>query len=120
MQQDSDNKKAEKEEKKKKGTKPSLDLNEYTGIYEDKMYGKAKISERKGKLFLKLLPTENLFTSVMEHWHYNTFTIKFKDPFLPQGFVTFDFNADGRITGFKIDLPNPDLHFHNLDFKRIE
>lgn len=113
-------KKAAREGKRKKGSKPSLANRDYAGIYNDKMYGKAEIIQDKGKLMLKLIPTEELFTSEMEHWHYNTFRIKFKDPFLSHGFVTFDFNADGDITGFKIDLPNPDLHFHNLNFKRIE
>jgi hypothetical protein len=69
---------------------------------------------------LTLLPTKELFTSPMQHWHYDTFRIKFRDPFLPPGFVTFSLNADAEITGFKIDLPNPDFHFFNLDFKRVQ
>jgi hypothetical protein len=54
----------------------------------------------------------------MSHWHFDTFRIKFKDPFLPEGFVNFDKNSNGEITGFTIDLPNPDFHFYNLYFKR--
>jgi CubicO group peptidase (beta-lactamase class C family) len=100
-------------------TKPSLELDRYTGLYEDTMYGKAKIDMRNGKLILTLLPTKEKFTSSMEHWHFDTFRIRFKDQFLPEGFVTFDFNTQREITCFKIDLPNPDFHFHNLDFRKV-
>jgi len=63
------------------------------------------------------LPTKELFTSKMEHWHFDTFRIKFNDPFLPQGIVTFNKNSRGKIIEFTIDLPNPDFHFYNLIFE---
>lgn len=112
--------KAEREQKRVRGTTPSLALEKYAGLYEDRVYGKAKIGLEMKKLVLTLLPTKDVFTSPMEHWHYNTFRIRFKDEFLPDGFVTFDMDSDGKITGFTIDLPNPDFHFHHLDFKKIE
>jgi hypothetical protein len=112
--------KAEREQKRVKSTTPSLALGKYVGVYEDRVYGKAKIGLEMKKLVLTLLPTKDVFTSPMDHWHYNTFRIRFKDESLPNGFVTFDFNSDGKITGFTIDLPNPDFHFHHLDFKKIE
>jgi CubicO group peptidase (beta-lactamase class C family) len=102
-----------------KGTSPSFTLSEYAGTYEDKMYGKVVIEGDKRGIKLTMLPTKELFTSELEHWHFNTFRIKFNDPFLPYGFVTFTLNADGKITGFTIDLPNPDFHFENLNFKKI-
>ncbi len=52
----------------------------------------------------------------MEHWHYNTYKIEFADPFLPPGFVTFNFNETGKIIGFKIKMDAPDFHFNDLDF----
>lgn len=105
--------------KRIEGTSPSFALSDYTGAYEDKMYGKAIIEENESGIKLTMVPTKDLFTSGLEHWHFNTFRIKFNDPFLPHGFVTFEFNADGKITGFKIDLPNPDFHFYNLNFKKF-
>lgn len=90
-----------------------------TGTYKDHMYGKAKVFSSKKGLILSLLPSQKLFTSTLEHWHYNTYKIKFKDPFLPRGFVTFHLNSDGQVKDFKIDLPNPDFHFSNLLFKKI-
>ncbi len=109
----------EREKKRIKRSRPSLKLEKYTGSYEDKVYGKADIRLEKKKLVLTLVPTQEVFTSEMEHWHYDTFRVRFKDSFLPSGLVTFSFDAEGNVTGFKIDLPNPDFHFKNLDFKKI-
>ena len=103
-----------------KDTKPSLQMENYTGIYEDKMYGKAEVKIKDGQLFVTLLPTAELFHSSMEHWHFDTFKIEFNDPFLPPGFVTFSIDGRGKIAGFTIDLKNPDFHFYKLDFVKVE
>jgi len=107
------------EEDRVKNTSPSLSDSAYAGIYEDKMYGKAKIEISEDGLLITLLPTAKLFTSKLEHWHYETFKIKFNDPFLPAGFVTFSINSKGEVSGFKIDMDAPDFHFHKLDFIRL-
>ncbi|MCB0853149.1 MAG: serine hydrolase, partial [Bacteroidetes bacterium] len=87
----------EKEEKRLEAqipkTKPSLKEKEYAGIYEDKMYGKAEVKFESGKLYLTLLPTKELFTGRLEHFHYNTFKVEFKDSYLPFGLVTFELNS---------------------------
>lgn len=108
-----------REEARIKNTKPSLALEKYTGIYQDKMYGQAKVEMREGQLFITLLPTAALFHSSMEHWQYDTFRIQFNDPYLPEGFITFSFDSNANITGFKIDLENPDFHFYKLDFAKV-
>jgi CubicO group peptidase (beta-lactamase class C family) len=100
-------------------TRPSLEPGRYAGIYEDRVYGRAQIVFENETLVLSLLPAKEVFTSDMEHWHYDTFRVKFRDSFLPQGFVTFQFDSNGEVIGFKIDLPNPDFHFHHLDFKKV-
>ena len=110
---------AEKAAKRAVNTKPSLELAQYAGTYQDEMYGNARIEIESDQLKVTLLPTKEKFVSKMEHWHHDVFRIKFKDEFLPEGFVTFGFNSDGEVTGFKIDLPNPDFHFFNLDFKKL-
>lgn len=102
------------------GTSPRLGLDAYAGAYEDPVYGLAQVEHKEGCLQLTLLPTAALFTSPLEHWHHDTFRIRFKDLMLPPGFVTFSFDSAGRVTGFKIDLKNPDLHFHQLDFRRLD
>jgi hypothetical protein len=99
--------------------KANIPMEDLVGEYEDEVYGKAVIEKKDGKLNLRMLPSEDIFTSSLEHWQQNTYRIQFKDKFLPEGFVTFNVNANGEVIDFKIDLPNPDFHFYNLDFKRL-
>jgi len=101
-----------------KNTVPSVALDEYVAEYEDKVYGAAKVELKNGKLYLTLIPTAELFSSEMTHWHLDTFEVEFKDKMLPKGYVTFSFDSYGRVMGFKIDLPNPDFHFYQMDFMK--
>ena len=102
-------------------TKPSIPLSGYTGTYTGAMFGDAKVSEENGKLVLRLMPS-SLFVGDLEHWHFDTFRIKWRDsivyPF-PRGFVTFSLNAQGKTDEMKIDVPNPDFDFKELEFKRV-
>jgi len=101
------------------GTNPSLELASYAGFYEDKMYGKASVELIEDKLTIKLLPAEELLSSTMDHWHYDTFSIDFKDPFLPKGLISFNLNGYGNADYFTIDVHSPDFHFQKLKFERI-
>jgi CubicO group peptidase (beta-lactamase class C family) len=119
---------AEAEEKKKieaqraLNTKPSLQLAGYTGAYGGAMYGDAKVTEENGKLVVRLAPSAT-FVGDLEHWHYDTFRIKWRDsivyPF-PRGFVTFVIDENGKPSEMKIDVPNPDFDFKELEFKRLD
>ncbi len=111
---------AAREESRIKDTKPSLPLESYVGIYKDKMYGQAEVSLEDGKLKIVLLPAKEVFTATMDHWHYDTFKVAFKDPFLPAGYITFNFDSKRNIEGFKIDLKSNDFHFFNLDFRKLD
>ena len=108
------------ENERAKNTQPSLPLARYGGSYAGEMYGEAKIIEENGKLVLRLIPSPN-FVGDLEHWHYDTFRVKWRSsivyPF-PKGFVTFTLNARGQINEMKLDVPNPDFDFKELEFKR--
>ena len=110
----------EKDNTRIDGTKPSFDLIKYVGMYEDKMYGKAEISINKNKLHLELLPSRKLFTADLNHWHYDTFIFKFRDEFLPEGYLTFISDGIGNPGYFKIELDNPDFHFYKLRFVKTD
>ncbi|MEZ5149503.1 MAG: serine hydrolase [Bacteroidales bacterium] len=110
----------DKEEARVHNTEPSLELKAYTGIYEDKMYGKAEITLTNGDLQVCLLPTKDLFTAQLNHWHYNTFSFSFNDPFLPEGFLTFFPDQDLKPSYFTIELENQDFHFYKLKFEKVE
>lgn len=104
---------------RKTETTPSLELSNYVGTYTDKYYGNATVSlEGKGKrakLKIVLEPAKELFTGVADHWQDDTFVFQFNDEFLPRGFAHFQL-SENKVSGFKIELPNPDFHFSNLNF----
>lgn len=121
-----DAKKTDAEEAKKledsrvKNTKPSLAMKDYSGTYTGELYGDATISEENGKLVLKMLPSPN-FIADLEHWHYDTFKIKWRPSVaydFPAGFVTFTIDKNGKSAEFSIDQPNNDFWFYELEFKR--
>lgn len=101
-------------------TKPSFAPSACTGTYTDKIYGDAVISEQGGVLSLRFNPAPGLFTGTLSHWHYDTFQWQHADPFLEPGYVTFSFDADHKVNGFKVDLHSPDFHFWKLDFRKAE
>ena len=71
------------------------------------MYGESKVTEEQGKLMLRYSAA---FTGELEHWHYDTFRVKWSNPVLTEAFVTFTLNTQGRVDELKIQ---------NLgDFKR--
>ncbi|QQS39902.1 MAG: serine hydrolase [Acidobacteriota bacterium] len=108
------------EESRKLGTKPSLSLEGYAGTYVDKMYGDAEVSVESGKLVLKLKPAPN-FVADLEHWHHDTFRIRWRPSVaynFPPGFVVFKLGKDGTPEDLVIDQPNNDFWFYELEFKR--
>ncbi|MFN8208447.1 MAG: serine hydrolase [Bacteroidales bacterium] len=100
------------------GTQPSLALAGYCGIFNDDTYGKAEVKLENDLLKLTLLPSAGILSGTLEHWHYNTFKVTFRDETLNFGLITFSLDAAGKVTGFKIDLPSGDFHFNDLDFKK--
>jgi CubicO group peptidase (beta-lactamase class C family) len=105
-----------------KDTRPSLALEKYAGTYTGSMYGDAKVALENGRLVLRLAPSPN-FVGDLEHWQYDTFRVKWREtivyPF-PKGFVTFTLDARGRVDEMKLDVPNPDFDFKELEFKRAQ
>lgn len=101
-----------------KGTVPSADASKLQGTYVDKVYGAAHIADAGGQPVLSFEPARELFTGRLEHWHYDTWKWDHADPFLEPGYITFEFDADHRITGFKVDLHSPDFHFYKLHFEK--
>jgi CubicO group peptidase (beta-lactamase class C family) len=91
-------KKAEAE--RVKGTSPSLALDKYAGPYQSEMYGDAKVTLDNGKLVVHYGPG---FTGDLEHWHYDTFRVTWRDRMEGKGFVSFTLNRQGKIERMKIE-----------------
>lgn len=105
-----------------KNTKPSLVPANYAGKYTDELYGDAVVSNENGKLVLRFVQSPN-FVADLEHWHYDTFQIKWRPSVaydFPRGFVTFTIDKTGKTDEMKIDQPNNDFWFYELNFRRAE
>ena len=101
-------------------TKPSLSIKDYAGTYSGDMYGDVTVTEENGKLVMRLVPAPN-FVADLEHWHYDTFQIKWRGSVnynFPRGWVTFTIDKNGKTDQLKIDQPNNDFWFYELDLKR--
>ena len=103
-------------------TKPTLSASAYAGIYSSQMYGDVTIAEENGKLVMRFGPSPN-FVADLEHWHYDTFQIKWRPSVaynFPRGFVTFTIDKNGKTDQLKIDQPNNDFWFYELELKRTK
>ena len=89
-----------REEQRVAGTKPSLSLAGYAGIYSDSMYGDASVELEKDHLVVRY---GTAFTGDLEHWHYDTFRAKWRARQLGEAFVTFALGADGKAQELQIE-----------------
>ncbi|HEX2271089.1 MAG TPA: serine hydrolase [Pyrinomonadaceae bacterium] len=88
------------EDERVKGTSPSLALEKYAGTYQNEMYGEAKFAMKDGKLTSERGP---YFHGDLEHWHYNTFRVVWRDQMGGKGFVNFRLNTKGQPDSVSID-----------------
>jgi CubicO group peptidase (beta-lactamase class C family) len=103
-------------------TKPTLSLAGYAGTYSSQMYGDVMVAEDSGHLVLRLGPAPN-FVADLDHWHYDTFQIHWRPSVaynFPRGFVTFTIDKNGKTDQLKIDQPNNDFWFYELDLHRTK
>jgi CubicO group peptidase (beta-lactamase class C family) len=105
-----------------KNTKPSLAAKDYAGTYAGDLYGDVVVAEENGKMVLRFTPSPN-FVADLEHWHYDTYRIKWRPSVaynFPPGFVTFTIDKNGKPEEIKIDQPNNDFWFYELELKRAK
>lgn len=102
------------------GTKASMKNSDYVGIFYTPMYGDIYIKNESGKLRLEFSHAP-LLSATLEHWHYDTFEIKWDKEHAWFGFgtVQFNFDAQRNIKGILIDVPNNDIFFHELDLEKV-
>jgi CubicO group peptidase (beta-lactamase class C family) len=92
------------------GTAPSLPLDAYSGSYADSLYGEASVALEAGQLVLRFGPAS---VGDLEHWHYDTFRARWRDRTFGKSLLTFSLGPDGKVSGMKIDLGEPN------DFRRV-
>lgn len=119
-QQKAEDAKAEEEKLKNRieNTHPSLAQDGYTGTYGGEIFGDATVEVEDGVLVVQFVPSPK-FRGILKHLHYDTYEITFSEfPSLPKGTCNFILGADGRVSEMKIDVPNPDFDFTELEFKK--
>jgi CubicO group peptidase (beta-lactamase class C family) len=102
-------------------TKPSLAEAEYAGTYGGAMFGNATVTQEDGKLVLRLLPNKDLVAD-LSHWHHDTYVLKWRQDmsWFDEGTVNFILDVSGKVSEMKIDVPNEDFWFTELEMKRLK
>ena len=107
------------EEHQVSGTTPSVPLEEYAGTYGGDLYGDATVAVADGHLVLQFLPAAELVGD-LKHLHYDTFIVEWRNqfPWFGRGTVQFILDAAGQPVEMKVDVPNEDFWFTELEFLR--
>ncbi|MEZ6043256.1 MAG: serine hydrolase [Planctomycetaceae bacterium] len=102
------------------GTQPSRSLDAYAGEFRCPLYGDASVTKEGQGLVLRLLPNEHLIAD-LEHIQFDTFRIRWRNQFAWFGDGTIQFVPDAKqvFQQLRLDVPNDDLWFYELDFRRI-
>ena len=97
--------------------KNHLNIEEYTGVYTDKMYGNVSVRIKSGTLHFQMDKT-SIFHADLHHWNHQIFTFRFDTSLcsLPQGKLWFDLDKEGKINQLHIDIDNPDFDFTEFTF----
>ena len=93
-----DSSRAAAEAKRIRGTKPSLELSKYAGMYEDELLGRVTVTESGGKLRLDAGPS---LKAEVEHWQYDRFRARYDDRWQGTDFITFTI-GDGVASALEI------------------
>ncbi|HEX8696326.1 MAG TPA: serine hydrolase [Longimicrobium sp.] len=77
-----------------RGTRPTLPLDAYAGVYADSLYGEIAVAREGEKLTLRMGKGE---IADLEHWHHDTFRVLWRDDLFREYFSTLvTFSLDAR------------------------
>ncbi|CAN5809571.1 serine hydrolase [soil metagenome] len=86
------------------GVGPSLPLAEYTGRYDDALFGEMRISrENEGPDAGLVLHYSTEYVADLEPWHQDIFRATWRRPGAGQTFVRFTLDTRGRVTEAAVD-----------------
>jgi 5-hydroxyisourate hydrolase-like protein (transthyretin family) len=98
----------------------SLALGAYAGEFTDAWYGGASIVLEGDRLVLRLARTPAAVAD-LSHWQYDTFRAVFRDPTIPDAFLTFCLDHDGKIDAMTMaatsELADFSFDYHDLRFR---
>jgi predicted outer membrane repeat protein len=96
-----------------------MPLDSYAGTFGGAIYGDATVSTEAGGLVLRLLPNPNLVADLTP-LDADTFTLKWrkKFAFFAGGRAQFIADTKGRVAELRLDVPNNDFWFDELELKK--
>lgn len=86
------------------GTRPSLALDRYTGVYDNPFYGELRIVQEGGKLALKRSAEQ---FGTLEHWHLDTWGVTWNTSRTPgvNTFTIFRVDPDAKVASLEVRGP---------------
>ena len=91
------------EEARAKTSTPSLPLDKYAGTYQNELYGEATVAQENGKLVVRLSSSPTYVTN-LEHWQFDTFLSRWRDPVAGTTYVSFNLNSRGNVDEMKVNV----------------
>jgi CubicO group peptidase (beta-lactamase class C family) len=86
------------------GTKPSVALDRYAGVYVDPLYGDLTVTREGDRLTLRFGDGE---AADLPHWQYDTFTVRWRNPVIREDLTTlaaFSLDENGRPSRLEMQL----------------
>jgi len=90
----------EVEEARVAGTSPSLPLEAYARAYDQPFHGALVVERESSGLVARRGP---YVVGDLEHWHHDTFEVRWRDPVLGRSFMTFTVGPRGTVTAVELD-----------------
>lgn len=100
LDQEADTRREKTLAKRVSDTQPSKPLAAYAGDYTDPFYGKVTIVLRDDSLYLT---TTSGINAELKHWHYNTFSARWEQPWRRESLVHFTLAPDGQVQEIEFD-----------------
>jgi hypothetical protein len=95
----SEARRAEAEAKRVTGTRPTLGLGAYAGTYLSAMSGEVEVTLEEGELRVAYGPD---YVGTLEHWHYDTWRVVWRNRGLGTDLLTFRLGADGKVSSLTL------------------
>lgn len=106
---------------KVKRTNPSITLDKYEGTYWSGLHGEVSITKNEDN-FRMLFANSHALSASLKHWHYDTWEIIWdeKHAWFDFGIVQFKIDSKLEVEGLRIDVPNYDIFFDEIDLIKIK
>lgn len=81
-------------------THPTLALDKYAGTYRDSLYGDVTVRAENGRLTLAYGGESD---ADLEHWHYDTFRVVWKNRLLGKPLATFVVDGTPKVAAMRLE-----------------